>query len=207
MTEEVAILDFETTGLRVGIDRPTEIAIAIVRDGRVISRYESLMNPEVPIPESIQVKTGITDEMVADAATISQVMREARGFVSSRSIVAHNASFDARIWNFELKRLNLSVSNDFACTMLLSRRLYPNLGQYTLGAMVKDLQLEGNHGQAHRAMADVLTTADLFNRILVDIRSTFGLTDINHALLREIQVRPKDDVNNFLRKIANKKNL
>ncbi len=71
----VAVIDFETTALSPSQeDRATEIAAVIVEDGRVVDRYQSLMNPGVRIPAFIQELTGISDAMVRQAPTAAVVM-------------------------------------------------------------------------------------------------------------------------------------
>ncbi|MBL7650494.1 MAG: 3'-5' exonuclease, partial [Candidatus Hydrogenedentes bacterium] len=75
--EAVAVIDFETTGLSPAQgDRATEIAAVIVRDGRVVDRYQSLMNAGVRIPAHIESLTGISNAMIRSAPTAAQVMRE-----------------------------------------------------------------------------------------------------------------------------------
>lgn len=68
------VFDIETTGLDPARDSITEIGAVVVEDGNITGRFHSLVNPEVPIPEEIVELTGITDEMVKDCPTASQVI-------------------------------------------------------------------------------------------------------------------------------------
>ncbi|MBK7577227.1 MAG: hypothetical protein IPI24_07320 [Ignavibacteria bacterium] len=61
------VVDVETTGGKAGDHRMTEIAMCVVEDDEIVVRYESLINPRQPIPDFIQMMTGITNEMVATA--------------------------------------------------------------------------------------------------------------------------------------------
>lgn len=198
---EVAVLDFETTGMSPGADRPTEISIAIISSGRVIDKYQSLMNPERRIPWNIQELTGITNDMVDDAPSVKSVMLESAKFVGRRPIFAHNAGFDRRFWQFELSNLGRWNEHQFACTMLISRRIYPNSSNHKLGTLSTYLELPIN-GRAHRAMADVLTTAQLLARIKKDLLEKYGIRDANFELLHAIQSIPKDAVTQYLRRRA-----
>ena len=104
--EVVAVIDFETTGLSpLQGDRATEVAAVIVDNGRVVDRYQSLMNAGVRIPAYIEALTGISNAMVRSAPSAEAVMREVSDFVGGIPIVAHNASFDARFWDAELARI------------------------------------------------------------------------------------------------------
>lgn len=124
--EVVAVIDFETTGLSpTQGDRATEIAAVILQDGKVVARYQSLMNAGVRIPSFIQELTGISDAMIRSAPPVADVMREVSAFVGDYPLIAHNASFDCKFWDAELARINRSRRQEFACSMLLSRRLLP----------------------------------------------------------------------------------
>jgi len=198
---DVAVLDFETTGMSPGYDRPTEIALAIVRSGKIIDRFQSLMNPGRSIPWNVQALTGISNDMVASAPSVKSVMLDAAKFVGRRPLIAHNAAFDRRFWQAELGALGSWDEHQFACTMLLARRVYPNASSHKLGALSSMLCLPSS-GRAHRAMADVLTTVHLLDRIEEDLKRTFGLKSVNHELLQQIQVRSKHLVPVFLRQVA-----
>jgi len=196
--ETVAVLDFETTGLSPACgDRPTEIAVALVRDGRIVDRFQSLMNPGRWIPFEVTALTGITNDMVADAAPVAKVMREAARFVGRIPIVAHNAAFDSRFWKAELDHLSMPTGLPFACTMLLSRRLYPRFPNHRLGTLVDMLELP-RAGRAHRAMADAEMTSHLWCRIQRDVVDSYGVVEVGHAMLTRVQRAPRNRVPDVL---------
>lgn len=185
--ETVAVLDFETTGLSPNWgDRATEIAITLVRDGQVIDRFQSLMNAGRRIPTEVTQLTGITNAMIASAPPVAKVMREACKFVGNRPVVAHNASFDKKFWEAELAFLSIPSLSVFACTMLLSRRLYPQSPNHRLSTLVQLLGLPKS-GRAHRAMVDAEMAGHLWCRIQQDISKTYGVQSVNHELLTRVQ--------------------
>jgi DNA polymerase-3 subunit epsilon len=150
----IAVIDFETTGLSPAQgDRATEIAI-VVREGmQVVGRFQSLMNAGVRISPFIEAYTGISNEMIRAAPPAADVMSEAARFVGGMPLVAHNAAFDQRFWVAELARLGGPPRADpsMACTLLLSRRLYPEAGSYRLGSLAA-FHAIAPAGRAHRAM-------------------------------------------------------
>jgi DNA polymerase-3 subunit epsilon len=76
------VIDFETTGLSPDYgDRATEIAAVLIRDGRIVDQYQSLMNAGRRIPSFIEHLTGISNPMVREAPPASQVMAEVADFV------------------------------------------------------------------------------------------------------------------------------
>jgi DNA polymerase-3 subunit epsilon len=189
--ERVAVLDFETTGLSPDLgDRPTEIAVALVEEGRIVDRFQSLMNPGRRIPAFVTELTGISNAMVATAPSVGEVMRDAARFVGALPVVAHNASFDRKFWVAELRRLALDAHTPFACTMLLARRLYPQCSSHKLGALVEVLQLPRS-GRAHRAMVDAEMASHLWCRIGADVAQRFGVAQVSHALLTRVQTTPR----------------
>jgi DNA polymerase-3 subunit epsilon len=183
----VAVIDFETTGLSPGMgDRATEVAIVLLEGDRVVDRFQSLMNAGVRIPAFIEAYTGISNEMIAGAPKAAEVMDEANRFVGGRPMVAHNASFDRRFWLAELARLGQNAQQPFACTLLLSRRLYPHAPNHKLGSLATFHALPAT-GRAHRALADAETAAALLGRIRDDLRLRFGVAEPRHALLMKLQ--------------------
>ena len=200
--ETVAVLDFETTGLSPNWgDRATEIAIALVRDGQVIDRFQSLMNAGRRIPSEVTQLTGITNAMLAAAPPVARVMRDAAKFVGKRPVVAHNASFDRKFWEAELAHLSLRSASAFSCTMLLSRRLYPHAQNHRLGTLVQLLQLPRT-GAAHRAMVDAEMTCHLWFRIAQDISKGYGIESVSHELLMRVQQLPRAKIATLLRSCA-----
>jgi DNA polymerase-3 subunit epsilon len=184
----VAVIDFETTGLSPsGGDRATEIAIVLLEGTSVVARFQSLMNAGVRISAFIEDYTGITNDMVRAAPPAADVMAQAARFVQGARLVAHNASFDQRFWTAELARLGQGASDHpFACTMLLSRRLYPEAGSYRLGSLAAYHSIP-SAGRAHRAMADAEVAAALLSRIRGDIQREYEVDDVPHDLLVKVQ--------------------
>lgn len=186
-SQRYAVIDFETTGLSPAHGaRPTEIAVVMVRGGEIVDRFQSLMNPGVPIPYDIQAFTGITDAMVRRAPSVRSVMAEAVRFVGRDPIVAHNASFDRKFWESEAAALPDSGSSSFLCSLLLARRLFPNAPNHKLATLVSALRLPSD-GRFHRALADAECTAHLFIRLQQEICRAFELDDCECGLLERLQ--------------------
>ena len=183
----IAVIDFETTGMSPALgDRATEVAIVLLEHGRVVDRFQSLMNAGVYIPSFITQLTGISNAMVAGAPRADRVMADAARFVGNTPMVAHNASFDRRYWQAELALANLPAPQPFACTVLLSRRLYPQAPSHNLGALVQRLRLPQT-GAAHRAMVDAEMAAALLNEMQRELRTRHGVADPDHAFLMGLQ--------------------
>lgn len=200
MLDVVAVIDFETTGLSPAQgDRATEIAAVILENGKVVDRYQSLMNAGVRIPSFIEGLTGISNAMIREAPPVGMVMREVSDFVGDYPLVAHNASFDCKFWDAELERINLQRRQEFLCSLLLARRLMPQAPSHKLGALIEYANLPVA-GRAHRALADAEMAASLFVHLTDELKSKHGVGQVTHELLRKIQGVPKAKVESILAK-------
>ncbi len=196
----IAVIDFETTGISPAMgDRATEVAIVLLEDGKVVDRFQSLMNAGVRIHSFITQLTGITNEMVQAAPPAEQVMREAARFVAGRPMAAHNAAFDKKFWQAELTRCGEDGSHPFACTLLLSRRLYPQAPNHKLGTLAAWHHLPAV-GRAHRALADAEVAAALLQQMQHDLQTRHGCELPNHAVLMGLQRTSRHMVDGYLKR-------
>ncbi|MDL5037154.1 PolC-type DNA polymerase III [Comamonas resistens] len=187
MSSAIAVIDFETTGMTPAQGaRATEIAIVLLEQGRVVDRFQSLMQTGAWVSPFITQLTGITNEMLRTAPPAAEVMREAARFVGDVPMVAHNASFDSKFWQAELALAGQAAPHAFACTVLLSRRIYPQAPSHSLGNLARYLQLPST-GRAHRALADAEMAAALLARMQQDLCTRHALPWPDHALLMQLQ--------------------
>lgn len=183
----VAVIDFETNGMSPEMGgRATEVAVAIVENGAIVDRYQSLIYTGAYIPAFIEELTGISNEMTRNAPPVAKVMRELAEFAGHLPLVAHNASFDCKFLDAEWARVGHTRQQQFACSMLLARRVYPEAPNHKLGTLVAYLGLPDT-ARHHRALADAEMTAHLWTRMLTDIRQQYGLDAVSHESLRSLQ--------------------
>ena len=208
--ETIAVIDFETTGMspRLGA-RATEVAIVLVREGRIVDRYQSLMHTGTWVPPFIERLTGISNAMLDDAPPAGQVMREAAEFVGTHPLVAHNAAFDRGFWQAELQRSGCEAPHhaepSFACTLLLARRLYDEAPNHKLGTLAEFHGLPRS-GRAHRALADAEVTAHLLLRMQRDVERRFADdlpgAGVTHGLLAALQRAPRGGLGKCVARFA-----
>ncbi|MGP1629031.1 MAG: 3'-5' exonuclease [Giesbergeria sp.] len=202
MSSRIAVVDFETTGSSPGQGaRATEVAIVMIEGGQVVGSFQSLMNAGVWVPPFITQLTGITNAMVAAAPAAGEVMREAHAFVAGAPMVAHNAPFDRGFWQAELARVGCDAAHPYACTVRLSRRLFPNALNHKLGTLVDYHGIE-SAGAAHRALADASVTAQLLLRMQGHLREHCGVANPQHDFLLALQACPKARLPEFLERYS-----
>ncbi len=165
-----AVVDVETTGsMAMAGDRITEVAVTVVRDGRVAGSFESLVNPERPIPAHISRLTNITSAMVKDAPTFREVAPRVVEVMSGHVFAAHNATFDWRFISAELSRADgFELAGRRLCTVKLARKLLPQLQRRSLDylALYYGVEIQNRH----RAGGDALATARCLVRLLEEAR-------------------------------------
>ena len=159
-----AIIDVETTGGGIAGNRITEICIALLKDGEVVDKYTTLVNPERDIPYHITALTGIENEMVANAPRFFEVAEKIEEFTKDAIFVAHNVSFDYNVIRGEFRLLGQHYNRKKLCTVRLSRKLIPGLLSYSLGRLCSTINIQ--HLNRHRAEGDVDATTILFQRLL-----------------------------------------
>lgn len=154
-------LDLETTGARAGMSKITEIGAVRIEGFREVKTFETLVNPMRPIPPMITHITGITQEMVAGAPRIEDVIPELLEFLEGAVVVAHNASFDVGFLNYELQRLKGRRLGEGAIdTLPLARALAPGLPNYRLHTVAE--ALDAPVAACHRALADAQAAGHVF---------------------------------------------
>lgn len=196
--EPFVVLDFETSGVSPQRgDRAIEVGAVRVERGRVVARFQSLMNPGFRINRFIEDYTGISNEMLEGAPDNEVVMEQFRGFIADDvPIVAHNAAFDKRFLECELKNISCTLINRFGCSMLAARRIYPNAPNHKLGTLVAFKQIE-HAGTFHRALADAEMTARLWLKMLIDLQHTFGFNEIPFQWMCDLTRVNRNRVNEY----------
>ncbi|HEX8678091.1 MAG TPA: exonuclease domain-containing protein, partial [Segetibacter sp.] len=159
-----AIVDIETTGGYASGNSISEIAIAIHDGERMVDYFETLINPEVPIPRYIQALTGITNAMVTQAPLFEEVAPKIFGLLHDKVFVAHNVNFDYSFIKHQLAQFGYELDCKKLCTVRLGRKVLPGHQSYSLGSLCRCLGIE--IAQRHRAGGDTLATVKLFECIL-----------------------------------------
>lgn len=196
--DTVVVLDFETTGLSPDYgDRAIEIGAVRIEDGKVVERFQELMNPGRRIDSFIEDYTGITNHMIKDAASCKDVMHRFADFINGYNLVAHNASFDKRFLDAELARISRTYTGEFACSLLTARRIYQDSPNHKLGTLVDYINIPTD-GVFHRALYDSEMTTKLWLAMLENISEQYAIDSIPFSLIQKLTKTPKNNVRNFL---------
>jgi DNA polymerase-3 subunit epsilon len=176
-----AVIDVETTGGGPRSCALTEVAAAKFRGGECLGTFATLVDPRDIIPPFITALTGITDDMVRDAPSVPGVLPAFIEFVHGAVLVGHNVAFDLAFINAALEENErLPLDNLVVDTLALARRLVrPEVPNCRLATLASGLELE--HRPAHRALDDVMATADLLHRLIEDATG-FGVFQLGQLV-------------------------
>ncbi len=167
--DEFVVFDIETTGLSNRTCGITEIGAVKIKNGEVLERYNTFVNPEMPIPEEITKLTGIDDEMVKDARVAREVLPEFLEFIGDRLLIAHNADFDVGFIRVAAQNAGLEFGNSYLDTLALSRFLNTDLKNHKLDTLAAHYHLgDFNH---HRACDDAEMLAMIFKEMIEQMKT------------------------------------
>ena len=164
------VMDTETTGFdpEKG-DRLVEIgAVELVNHlptGRTFHKY---VNPEREVPADAVAVHGLTTEFLLDKPLFSAVAGEFLDFIGPEAkLVIHNASFDMKFLNAELKRIGrpgLPWSRALD-TLALAREKFPG-AQNSLDALCRRFGIDNSARTLHGALLDSEILADVYLELI-----------------------------------------
>jgi len=193
------VFDTETTGLSPASDAIVQIAAVRVVNGRRIESevFDTLVDPDRPIPALSTDVHGITDAMVRGAPRIAEVGARFHGFARGAVLVAHNAPFDMHFLRRHEADIGASFDHPVLDTVLLSAVVFGQMEEHSLDALTARLGITIPEEARHTAIGDTVATADAFLKLLPMLRArglhTFGdvLTEVRRhgRLLKDINAR------------------
>ncbi len=158
------VFDVETTGLRTDMVRLTEIGAVKYVDGAEMARFQTFVNPEMPIPSKITDLTGITNAMVANAPKEAEAVKKFFEFCGDGILVAHNATFDTDVIKHTCRRNGIEYNYTHIDTLVMAQSLIEGIKNYKLDSLQKYFKLPSfDH---HRADEDAGALAGIFEKLL-----------------------------------------
>ena len=159
---DYTLFDLETTGVSCHNDDVVEISALQVRGGAVVNSFSSLVNPGRHIPSGASQVNHITDEMVAKAPTMEEVLPEFLVFIGEDVLVGHKiARFDMKFLHRDCTiRFGAVPGNDYIDTLVYARTRLPGLRSYSLAALADHYGL--STAGAHRALNDCKVNQKIF---------------------------------------------
>lgn len=184
--ETFVCIDCEMTGLDLISDRIIEIGLIKFTFDQILEEYETLIDPERPIPaESIAIHH-ITDEMVAGKPTIDKILPQILKMAGSHILIGHGIKHDIDLIALAAERSNIqtTIANNLRMDTLRLARLYGDSPVNSLEQLRRHFNVEAEG--AHRAMSDVIVNMHVFKHLCRRFRNVNEIFDV---LSRPIQMK------------------
>jgi DNA polymerase III epsilon subunit family exonuclease len=162
---EIVVLDTETTGRDAKVADLIEIGAVRVRDGQIVDRFSTFVNPGREI-FGAQMH-GITDADVAGAPVAREAAEKLLAFVAGAPVVGHNIGFDISFLDQALGERGKFIEGGYFDTLVIAREAYPDLESYKLGDIARFFGITVE--TAHRGLADAETTAAIVAKFAGDV--------------------------------------
>ncbi|MCL7489670.1 MAG: exonuclease domain-containing protein [Desulfobulbaceae bacterium] len=176
------VFDTETTGFRPSEgDEILSIAAVRIVNGRILGgeRFERLIKPRRPIPESSAPFLEITEDMLQDKPPVEVVLPQFKAFVNDAVLVAHNGAFDMNFFRRMEDDSGVVFDNPVVDTLLLALLFDPQQTDYTLESIGRWLSIEV---MANRTILDdCFFTAQIFLGML-DLLAEQGITTLGDLM-------------------------
>ena len=180
------VVDIETTGGRPSGNDITEIGIVHVQNKKIVHQWSSLVKPDSSIPNNIQALTGISDEMVEHAPKFQSLIPLLQKQLEGDVFVAHSFNFDYSFIERAFKECEVAWRMDKLCTIKYARKVFPEIGRYSLANLARELQVSNNN--PHRALSDALCAAEVLIHCLHGDYDQKMLHNPKTGLLQRIQI-------------------
>ena len=158
-------LDIEATGLDPLQERIIEIAAAKFDFSQIIKSFDTLVDPQIAIPDVSKAIHNISQDMVMGKPKIYEVLPEVLKFLEGHILVGHGILFDIQIMMNEAKRYSIpnNIHNIKYIDTLRLARLYGESPFNSLKELSKHFNIEFEG--AHRALNDVLANIEIFKKL------------------------------------------
>jgi DNA polymerase III epsilon subunit family exonuclease len=163
---EFVVFDLETTGLSAARCRICEVGAVRVRALEPIDSFQALVNPGVALPEPVARLTGLREQELRRAPSVSIVLRRFLAFAGDDLLVAHNARFDQAFLDRQLLRVHgRRLSEPPLCTAALARRLLEGrIRRVGLASLAHFFGVPTR--PCHRALPDAEATAEVLVHLI-----------------------------------------
>ena len=192
LTDTYVVFDTETTGFYAGSDQMIEIGAVKIQDGKIIDRFDELIDPHRPLPKKITELTFITDEMLAGKDNEENVTKRFLEWAEGYPMVAHNAKFDISFMKAACNKYGFGEFKKCVLdTMSIARMLHPEWPNHKLQTLTKRLDVPWDEDKHHRADYDAEGTALAFYKMAksLDDQNISTTTDLLNNIDTDSLVR------------------
>lgn len=179
-------LDTETTGLdpKDG-HRIIEIAcVEVINRVKTGNHFHAYINPRRDVPEEAFRIHGISTEFLQDKPIFNHIVDDFLNFIGDDKLVIHNAAFDLKFLNYELKTLGRDViKNEVADSLLIARNKFPKASA-SLDSLCKRFNIDLSKRTKHGALLDSELLCDVYIELMGGLQSGFGFENLQNQIAK-----------------------
>lgn len=191
------VLDTETTGLDADNgDRIVDIGCVELENHQPTGKtFQVYINPMRSISEEVVRIHGLTEEFLSDKPTFEEIADDFLAFVGENTpLVIHNAAFDIKFLNMELKRCHrpLLSQNRVIDTLIIARNKFPG-ARVNLDVLCKRFNVDASKRTVHGALLDSELLAEVYLELITDRELVFNknqtttqTSQLNHIIQEKI---------------------
>lgn len=176
------IFDTETTGFDPYTgDRIVEIGAIKLQNRRIIGEFHAYINPERDVPDAAYQVHGISSDFLKDKPKFKEVANDFLSFIGNYKLVAHNAAFDIKFINYEIKLLGIApLSNHVIDTLQMAKSKLPGK-KASLDRLCEHFKIDTSERVKHGALLDAILLSKVF------IKMVYG----EHNLIMNEELTPR----------------
>ncbi|MFP3153238.1 3'-5' exonuclease [Lachnospiraceae bacterium ZAX-1] len=163
MVKDYVVIDLEMTGLCAKTDRILEIGAVKIKDHKIESVYDTLVNPHIKLNNTVRGLTGITDAMAANGMEDAVALKEFIAYCEDLPLVGHNVICDYSFLKQCAVNNNIVFEKIALDTLHIARKLPLEAEKKTLDYLCEHFQIDRE--KSHRALADATATYYLLERL------------------------------------------
>jgi DNA polymerase-3 subunit epsilon len=178
MNRILTFIDTETTGLSADNgDKIVEIGAIQMLNGIILdTTFHHYINPQRLIPIEATRIHGITNEKVRNAPLFSHIAEQLMEFIKDTILIAHNAPFDIKFLNHELKLLGMpQLTNDVEDTLRIAKSKFPGASA-SLDALCKRFNVDLAERTFHGALLDSKLLACVYRKMVINDQSALNFS-------------------------------
>lgn len=191
------VMDTETTGLDPDNgDRIVEIGcIEIINHKPTGNNFHEYINPERDMPQAAFAVHGLSEEFLSDKPIFAELGQKFLDYIGDSPLVIHNAKFDMRFLNAELKRMKLKeIPYSRAIdTLEIAKRLYPG-ARLTLDALCRRFHIDNSGRVLHGALLDSELLAEVYIELIGGKQPDLSLKEVDEKANKIAQLEEAQKV-------------
>lgn len=171
-------LDTETTGLdpKSG-HRIVEIGcVELINDLPTENNFHVYVNPERDMPKEAERIHGISEEFLKDKPKFHEIVKDFLAFIGDDKLVIHNAKFDMKFINYELKRVRKKEIHMLRAidTLEIARNKFRG-SPVNLNALCKRFNIDISKRTKHGALLDAELLSNVYTELMGGRQVSLGL--------------------------------